>query len=465
MGPLARVGNRGSSYRTILVYRMTTRSPTVRLLAGLAVTLSAVAVYSVYTIVQMRGLERLQTESIDHNRTDSLLLLRIQNNLNGLGLAMRDMLDSSEPYPLTAWQAQFQRLRVDLDDAMSREEKFSPASRTADQRRYLAASTAQFWDALDRIFAIAQGGNEEEARTRIRMSLQARQAALSTAVSRLLVQNNENEERAAAETQQIYARVERNVYVLLAAMLVVVAATGIYLVQQNRRIFERVAALSERRSELAQQLITMQENTLRYVSRELHDDFGQILTAIGAMLQRAEKRSPAADASLRAEVHDVNEIVQATLEKVRTLSQALHPVVLEEEGLESAVDTYLPMFEKRTGIGIHYEKKGESGAVDGRIAIHLYRVLQEALNNVARHSRSTRADVRLSFSPASVVLEVEDNGVGFKQTREAPGMGLVSMRERAEMVNGRIEFLDAARGGALVRLTVPIAGEGAHARA
>jgi hypothetical protein len=84
---------------------------------GLAVTLSAVALYSGYTIVQMRGLRRLQTQSIDRNRTDSLLLLRIQNNLNSLGLAMRDMLDADEPYPLTAWQGQFRRIRVDLEDA------------------------------------------------------------------------------------------------------------------------------------------------------------------------------------------------------------------------------------------------------------------------------------------------------------------------------------------------------------
>jgi signal transduction histidine kinase len=438
-------------------------TPTVRLLAGLAVTLAALCVYSIYTIAQMRGLERLQTESIDRNRTDSLLLLRIQNNLNALGLGMRDMLDAGEPYPLTAWQAQFKRLRMDLDDAMSREEKFSPATRTVDQRHYLAASTAQFWDALDRIFALAQSGNEEEARTRIRMSLQARQAALSTAVSRLLVQNNENEERAAAETQRTYARVQHNVSFLLAAMLVVVGFTGIYLVQQNRRIFDQVAALSERRSELAQQLISMQENTLRYISRELHDEFGQILTAIGAMLQRAEKRNSAADVSMRADVREVNEIVQSTLEKVRTLSQALHPVVLEEEGLESALDTYLPMFEKRTGIGIHYEKTGESRAVDALVAIHLYRVLQEALNNVARHSRSTHANVRLCFSPDAVVLEVEDDGIGFKQTTAVRGMGLVSMRERAEMMKGRIEFLVAASGGALVRLTVPVSSGAAHA--
>jgi hypothetical protein len=103
---------------------MTRRTPTIGPFAGLAVTLSAVAVYSSYTIVQLRTLRRLQTETIDRNRTDSLLLLRIQNNLNSLALTMLDMLEQSEPYPLTAWQPQFKRIRGDLDDALSREERF-----------------------------------------------------------------------------------------------------------------------------------------------------------------------------------------------------------------------------------------------------------------------------------------------------------------------------------------------------
>jgi signal transduction histidine kinase len=435
------------------------RSPTVRLLAGLVITLTAVALYAGYTIVQMRGLRRLQTESIDRNRTDSLLLLRIQNNLNSLGLAMRDMLDTDVPYPLSAYRAQFRRLRADLEDAIAREEQVAPLHRTADQSRFLASSMTQFWDALERTFDLADRGNEKEAKEQIRLSMQARQAALSTAVSRLLVQNNESEERAAAQTQEIYSRVERNVYLLLGAMLIVVVATGVYLVHYNRLIFAQVAALSERRSELAQQLISMQENTFRHLSRELHDDFGQILTAMGAMLQRAGR---SADASVKADLREVIEIVQSTLDKVRSLSQALHPVALEEAGLESAVDTYIPLFEKRTGIAVQYEKSGESRSVDPAVAIHLYRVLQEALNNVARHSQSKAANVRLRFAPTEVVLEVEDQGVGLKHKVENAGMGLTSMRERAELVSGRIEFLDGTAGGALVRLTAPLTAE-AHA--
>ena len=209
--------------------------------------------YSAWTISQIRSLRELQTRTIDLNRRDSLLLLRIQNGLNSLALTMRDMLDSREPYPLTAWQPQFRRIRADLEDALSREEKSSPVDRSPSQSRYMTDSFRQFWDALNRTFELARNGQNEEARTQIRMSLQARQAALSTAVARWLIANNASEDAAAARTRQLYAGVERNVYIFIAAMLMVIVLTSIYLVQYNRRLFARVQALSERRGELAQQ--------------------------------------------------------------------------------------------------------------------------------------------------------------------------------------------------------------------
>ena len=415
-------------------------SPTVRLLAGLAITLSAVAVYSAYTVHQMRGLRELQAGTIDRNRKDSLLLLRIQNGLNSLSLATRDMLDSTEPYPLTAWRPQFERLKVDLTDALSK------AEQSDDQRRYLAKSFDQFWLALDHTFSMAEQGHEKEARAQIQLSLQAREAALSSAVARLLVRDNEAEEQAAQRTAAIYSVVERNVYIFQAAMLVLILLTSLYLVHYNRRMFDRVAELSQRRGELSRQLITMQENAFRSISRDLHDDFGQILTAIGAMLRRPDK----------ATLEEIRLIVQATLEKVRGLSHALHPVVLDEIGIESAVENYLPNFQRQNGMEVRYEKSGMPRQIDNDSAAHLYRVLQEALNNAARHSGSKQVTVRLNFKPEAVMLEVEDQGTGFQERETSHhGLGFVSMRERAELMEGHIEFLNSPGGGALVRVTVP----------
>ena len=290
------------------------------------------------------------------------------------------------------------------------------------------------------------------------MSLQARQAALSTAVSRLLVQNNESERTAALRTAELYSGVERNVYVFLAAMLIVILLTGLYLVDYNRKLFARVEALSTQRGDLAQQLISMQENIFRSISRDLHDDFGQILTAIGVMLQRASRNS----ARHSDDVLEVREIVQAALEKVRALSHALHPVVLDEAGLDGALDSYLPGFERQTGVAVDYRKEGREHGLSHETTTHLYRVMQEALNNVAKHSGSKRASVRLRFAPHAVTLEIEDDGKGIR-VNEKQGLGLVSMRERAEMMKGKIDITSGESGGTLVRVTVPTAAEPVNA--
>jgi signal transduction histidine kinase len=430
------------------------RSPTLGLLLGLIITLAAVVAYSAYITWQVAGLRKLQSELIDRNRKDSLQLLRIQNDLNLLAVAMRDMIDNDEPYPLTAWSAQFQRIRTDLDDAMRLEAGLAPTSRTQEQSASLGGSLAQFWDAVGRVFALAAQGKEKDARGQIQLSLQARQAALSTAVARLLVQNSENEEQAAQRIVQIYDRVQRQVYVFLAATLAAILLTGFSMIRWNRRLFERMAELSERRSELAQKLIATQESTLRYISRELHDEFGQILTAIGSMLGRAGAHAPEGS-SLRSDLQEVRQIAQDTLDRVRSLSQALHPVMLDEAGLETTLDWYIPTVERQTGIAISYEKQGAPFAVDGNAAVQIYRVLQEALNNVARHSGSKDAWVRLRFLGTTLELEVEDHGVGISGRPARQGIGLVAMRERSELMGGRIAFSTPAAGGTLLHLTVP----------
>jgi signal transduction histidine kinase len=347
-------------------------SPTPVLFLGLIITLVVVVTYSIYIERQIAGLRELQHDIADRNRKDSLQLLRIQNDLNSLALAMRDMLDNDEPYPLTAWSAQFDRIHTDLDDALSLEEKAAVAPRSSDQRQYLGSSVQQFWD---------------------------------------------------------------------------------YVMRANRQLFAQLAAVSEQRSDLAQKLIATQESTLHYISRELHDEFGQVLTAVGSMLGRAEKHT-SEDSPLRADLREVREIAQNTLNSVRTLSQALHPVMLEEAGLESTLDWYLPTVEKQTGISVSYEKSGKAFPVRGSKAIHIYRIVQEALNNVARHSEARQAWVRFRFLEDALELEVEDHGIGLAKHDRRQGIGLVAMRERAELLNGNIEFVQPLENGTLIRGTL-----------
>jgi signal transduction histidine kinase len=124
------------------------------------------------------------------------------------------------------------------------------------------------------------------------------------------------------------------------------------------------------------------------------------------------------------------------------------------------------MIERQSGIAISYEKEGTPFAINSRLAIHVYRIIQEALNNVIKHSGASQAWVRLRYFDAELQLEVEDRGSGFDSVAPHRGIGLVAMRERAVLLGGRIEFLHPPMGGTLLRLNVPVDQErkgcGAH---
>jgi signal transduction histidine kinase len=410
------------------------------LLAGLAVTLLAVILYAAFTIQQIHRVQVLQTELVDRNRRDSLQLLRIQDNLNSLGLVIRDLLEQNEPYPLSAWAPQFNRIREDLNDALRR------AIHEPAQAQYLESSVAQFWTAVDQTF---REPSEPRARQQFRDSIEARRASLANMVARLLVRNNEREQQAGAQITAIYANVERNVYIFLAAMLVILLASGLWVIDANRRLFAAITDLSLQRSELARRLIGTQEETLRHVSRELHDEFGQILTAIGVMLQRLAKRGIAADDGMV----EVQQITQEALRSVRTLSQTLQPVLLQEQGLLPAIAWYLPTVQHQTGLVIHYQPPPDF-TVDPAKGIHIFRILQEALNNVVKHAGVEEAFVRLTATEEALTLEIEDRGRGLS-TAKGNGMGLTGMRERAQLINGRIEIRSGPEGGTVVKLQAP----------
>jgi signal transduction histidine kinase len=430
------------------------RSPTPALLVGLVIILVTVAAYSWYVSGQIDGLRRLQTELTDRNRRESLQLLRVQNDLNQLGLAMRDMLDTETRYPLSAWAAQFDRIRRDLQDALNRRDA-AVAGQAPEQRQYLTSAVQQFWDASDRIFALAEAGQEAQARAQVQLSLQARQAALSSTVARLLVQNNELEEEAARQTQAIYDRVERQAYWFLAATLGAIVATGSLLIYSNRRLFGELNTLSTARQELARTLITTRESTLRELARELHDEFGQLLTAVGTMLGRVARQAPA-DSPMRADLREIGEVAQTALDNVRGLSQALHPSILEELGLAPAVDWYVSTVERQLGVVVDYQRTGGASGVDPAVGIQVYRVLQEALSNVARHSGTRQATVRLDIGDTALALDVEDAGKGVDGQQAARGLGLTTMRERAELVGGTLRVERRAAAGTRVSLRVPL---------
>jgi signal transduction histidine kinase len=438
-----------------------TKSPTVRLLFGLFVTLAAVTIFSWYALTQLNGLRKLQTDTIDLNRHDSLLLLRVQNDLNTLGLALRDMSEVQPSSDVAEYRAEFAHLRSDLEQAIQEEGQLAPVTRAAAEQAQLVESLRHFWQTSEQVFATANAGHEGAAKELASTQLSAEQLILAARVSRLLERNNEAEERADEKVATIYAGVERNIYAFLAAMLIGIVVTTLYLIYSNRSIFDQIESLSQQRRVLAAQLITVQEEVLRSVSRELHDEFGQILTAIGAMLGRAERKGvTAADSGLSAELSEVREITQHTLEKMRSLSQMLHPAVLDDYGLAKAIEWYTEVFQRQTDIQTAAIIRGEPARITGQPATHCFRIVQEALNNAAKHSGTKLAEVEIIFSSDTLTVNIRDFGRGMvKDKSRKPRLGLIAMQERADLLGGKLTITSVANAGTTVSLIMPVRQE------
>src|SRR5579883_3508168 len=411
------------------------KSPTLRLLLGLLITLAAEMVFSTYALGRLSRLRQLQTQTINVNRQDSLLLFRIQNDLNLIGLRLRDMTEAGQKAGIAAYQGEFSRLRADLGAAIRADAQLAPVMRRADQQRELAA-----W------LAVTQ--------------LSPQQLHLSALVLSLVNRNDQTEAQIDRKVASIYSTGQRDIYAFLAATMLAIIVTSLYLIYSNRKIFQRIEFLSGQRRILAARLITVQEEVLRSVSRELHDEFGQILTAINIMLTRAERKGVPPDSPLRTELKEVREITHNTLEKMRSLSQMLHPAMIDDYGLANAIEWYAGVFERQTGIRTTVPITGRPVRITGQPAIQCFRIVQEALNNAAKHAHTNTAEVALEFGPKTLTVHIRDFGRGMAEAQsKKPGLGLIAMQERAELAGGSLKISSTPNAGTVISVTIPIRTE------
>jgi signal transduction histidine kinase len=248
----------------------------------------------------------------------------------------------------------------------------------------------------------------------------------------------------------------------------VALGTGLYTLQANRKTFDRLHHLAEKLQAQSEQLrmlswklIEVQEKTLRQVARDLHDEFGQILTAIGVTLGRASQKALDKDPVFVQDVKAVKKIVEDTLQLVRSESQIFRPAILDDFGLAETLEWFVEQFWRQTGIQVHYKGHLSDGFFLPEEAIHLYRIVQEALNNVARHSGAHEAWVTVEEQSGGLNLEIRDHGAGFVVSSDSnrvagQGIGLMGMRERAEHLKGSFSIRSAPQKGTVVSVHVPL---------
>ena len=212
---------------------------------------------------------------------------------------------------------------------------------------------------------------------------------------------------------------------------------------------------------LARELLRLQEEQRNALSRELHDNIAQLLSATTTRIALA-RRNVRSNA-LRKELADVRNALETVLQEVGVLSRSLRPSTIDQMGLAAAIEKHAAAFRDRAKLELHVHIEAPSAeTLDGAAATNLFRIVQEALNNIEKHARATEARISLLEEDKLLRLEIADNGRSFSPTHAATAqkngsLGLFSMRERAEMLGGTFEIEAQHGNGTRVRAHVPIA--------
>ncbi len=217
--------------------------------------------------------------------------------------------------------------------------------------------------------------------------------------------------------------------------------------------------------QLSGQLLRWQDEARRKIARDLHDSTGQNLVVLAMMLDQLRDSIPSGERKSRRLLSECKALAELCVREVRTLSYVLHPPVLDEAGLEEAIRDYVNGFTKRSGIRVELELPTRLGRMPREVELTLFRVVQEALTNIQRHSGSQQAKIRI-YRNSHLTLEISDLGQGVSastpQGKEGPpfqvGVGIPSMQERVKLIGGQLD-VHFSSDGTTVRVTIPLAGD------
>jgi signal transduction histidine kinase len=237
--------------------------------------------------------------------------------------------------------------------------------------------------------------------------------------------------------------------------------TSVYASRLESRLRDQMtrdAEFSRELQEAAGKVLTAQEEERRTIARELHDEVGQVLTAIKVELDVAQ-REIAQGGGSAATLSEAQTITDGALQTVRNLSQLLHPATLDDLGLPAAIDSALRGLARRQEIRAELHQQGSIGRLPREVELAAYRIVQEALTNVGKHSQATRCAVHLTQLDDRLLIEVEDNGVGFVEDTDRPivarGLGLISIRERTTRLGGSFNILSTPGQGTRLVVSLP----------
>jgi signal transduction histidine kinase len=437
------------------------------LIAGFAIVFS-LWLFSAFELLRsLQDVEQRVTAVHESFQGGEQVLDTIRTSVLLGSIYLRDALIDSASPTREYYRAELNRLRADVERLLPQYLAGVESIEERAQWATLEGELRKYWESREIIFApdapTTAGAAAAVLRRRV---VPAREAILDIVDSIAVLQRASRdrfEAEAALQYQQARTRLVTMASVALVVGLVVAFVAARHVGGLERQIErQRLAEEQNRRDleRLSARLVTAQEEERRSLSRELHDAVGQALTAI-KMEMGVALRGVETDSRARASLDEARAIAETTLQNVRDLSQLLHPSMLDDFGLPEALAAHLRSFSTRTGLRAQFTHERMEERLSTDVEVCVYRIVQEALTNVARHSGASSCTVSLIRRDGFLHLTIEDDGRGIDtaaahgaHTRR--GLGLIGMRERAQALSGTFVIENRPEGGTRVAVRLPV---------
>ena len=400
--------------------------------------------------------------SIEHHVIDGKLR-RLRSAIHFSSIYVRDYLldvanEHNDEYRqlLGEYKAQGQEMAADLKVLIAR----------PGEMELLESRLDEYWRSLDPLFGWTREDKLRQSANFVRRELVPRREAVLEIAYQIENLNETTLAAERAETEQRYEAFRANQARVLwqsTAIGLIVAAVAVVRLRllERRSDDQRLSAerAEQQLRQLSQQIVATQEDERKHLSRELHDQIAQVLTALRMELRRLERGREPADLALRGRVTECLSLVDQMFRSIRDLALGLRPSMLDDFGLRPALEWLARDVGRRSGLNVRLDCARDLDDVPDRYRTCVYRIVQEALTNCARHAQATSAVVMVARRGETIELSVSDDGRGLDPIRRHTGLGLRGMEERVKELEGRMVIESDAGAGTLllVHLPVPIA--------
>jgi signal transduction histidine kinase len=341
-----------------------------------------------------------------------------------------------------------------------------PADRSAEEQS-LIEQIQEYLTEEDRVFRSAHEWKPEERLSRGQAVVSSeiipkrqRFVAIAQRIEFLNDQQSVAAKQASfAEFGRLQERLTRFLILTLTSGLLLAMGSAVYIMRLERQGRLRYSELVQSRGELQQlsaRLVDAQETERRAISRELHDEVGQALGLLLMDAGRLSNQLGSADETGQQLVRNIKTVAERTVQTVRNMALLLRPSMLDDLGLVPAVEWYAREMSRRGQIEVEVRAENVSEELPDEVKVGVYRIVQEAVNNVQRHAKAKTAVVELEQTGKSIRVKVTDDGSGFDPKR-ARGMGLLGMEERVKRLGGTIEIDSRPGAGTTIRAELPLA--------